>query len=149
MLERYLDLRYSGQSYELVIPFEYDIARAVERFHRTHEQRFGYNDPNEQVHVVSVRLKARGLTTQPVLETQEVTHGAKATHYSTQHTVFATASGYSTLDTPVYDRASLTPGAEIAGPAIITQYDTTTILPPGWYAQIDAVRNLIVELTEG
>ncbi len=148
VLERYLDLRYSGQSYELVIPFEHNIAQAVELFHRTHEQRFGYNDPNEQVHVVNVRLKARGLTTQPVLETQAVTHGAKATPYNTQHTVFATASGYSTFNTPIYDRATLVPGVEIAGPAIITQYDTTTILPPGWYAQIDAVRNLIVKFVE-
>ncbi len=149
VLERYLDLRYSGQSYELVIPYEHDITQAVEHFHRTHEQRFGYNDPNEQVHVVNVRLKARGLTTQPILETQAVTHGVKATPYNTQHTVFATANGYSTLDTPIYDRATLIPGVEIAGPAIITQYDTTTVLPPGWYAQIDAVRNLIVELVEG
>lgn len=149
VLERYLDLRYSGQSYELMIPFEGNIAQAVENFHRTHEQRFGYNDPNEQVHVVNVRLKARGLTTQPVLETQEITHGAKATPYNTQHTVFATASGHSTFDTPIYDRTALVPGVEIAGPAIITQYDTTTVLPPGWYAQIDTVSNLIVECIEG
>lgn len=149
VLERYLDLRYSGQSYELVIPFEHDITRAVERFHSTHEQRFGYNDPNEQVHVVNVRLKARGLTTQPVLETQEEIHGAKATPYNTQHTVFATANGYNTLDTPVYDRAALIPGVEIAGPAIITQYDTTTVLPPGWYAHIDEVKNIIAEFVEG
>ena len=149
VLERYLDLRYSGQSYELVIPFEQNIARAVELFHRTHEQRFGYNDPNEQVRVVNVRLKARGLTTQPVLETQEVIHGAKATPKNTQQTVFATASGYNTLDIPVYDRATLVPGVEIVGPAILTQYDTTTVLPPGWYAHIDAVRNLSAELVEG
>ncbi len=149
VLERYLDLRYSGQSYELVIPFENSIVKAVESFHKTHEQRFGYNDPNEQVRVVNVRLKARGLTTQPVLETQKVIHGAKATPYTMQHTVFATASGYSTFETPVYERATLVPGVEIAGPAILTQYDTTTVLPPGWYAHIDAVRNLITELVEG
>lgn len=149
VIERYLDLRYSGQSYELVIPFEDTIVRAVEHFHLLHEQRFGYNDPNEQVHVVNVRLKARGLTSQPALETREITRGAVATPYSTQHTVFATLDGHVTHEVPVYDRDALVSGVEIAGPAIITQYDTTTVLPPGWYAQIDAVHNLIAEFIEG
>ncbi len=149
VIERYLDLRYSGQSYELVIPFEGNIAKAVENFHMTHEQRFGYNDPNELVHVVNVRLKARGLTTQLALEVRETMQGAIATPYSTQGTVFADATGHVTYNVPVYDRDALIPGVEIIGPAIITQYDTTTVLPPGWHAQIDTVSNLIIEFAEG
>lgn len=149
VIERYLDLRYSGQSYELVISFEDTVAKAVEHFHLLHEQRFGYNDPNEQVYVVNVRLKARGLTNKPALETRKVTHGAVARPYDMQHTVFATSHGHITHEVPVYDRDALIPGVEIAGPAIITQYDTTTVLPPGWYAYVDAVSNIIVEFVEG
>ncbi|MBV9231961.1 MAG: hydantoinase/oxoprolinase family protein, partial [Chloroflexi bacterium] len=43
VLERYLDLRYVGQSYELIVPFPQDVAQAVNSFHVAHEQRFGYN----------------------------------------------------------------------------------------------------------
>src|SRR5207237_4572883 len=58
-VEPVLDLRYVGQSYELSVPFEGDIERAVTHFHAAHEKRFGYNDPRERVQVVNVRLKAR------------------------------------------------------------------------------------------
>ena len=148
VIERYLDLRYSGQSYELVIPFNGDTTKAIGQFHEAHEQRFGYKNSSEQVQVVNARLKARGLTTPIPLETHAITLGAVATPYSTQQAVFADGNRSSTYDVPVYDRAVLVPGTAIAGPAIITQYDTTTILPPHWYAHVDAVHNLIIEVVE-
>ncbi|HLZ58351.1 MAG TPA: hydantoinase/oxoprolinase family protein, partial [Ktedonosporobacter sp.] len=70
VIEPSLDLRYVGQSYELNIPFEGDMVDASAAFHRAHERRFGYSDPNERIQVVNVRLKARGLNTYPALERQ-------------------------------------------------------------------------------
>jgi N-methylhydantoinase A len=148
VIERLLDLRYVGQSYELIVPFEDDIVKAIAAFHALHEQRFGYSDPNERVQVVSVRLKARGLVDRPELEQQEAIHDADITPIATHSVIFAGAGGPVTHSTPVYDRTSLRPGGMLQGPAIITQYDTTTVVPPEWRVQVDAVSNLIIELAE-
>lgn len=147
MLERYLDMRYVGQSYELVVPFEGDRAAAVERFHAAHERRFGYSDPEEPVQIVNVRLKARGVDTHPVLERREVVKDAKAVPTGTQTVIFAdatSATGWRTYEAARYERANLLPGTTFNGPAIVTQYDTTTVLPPNWRAFVDAVDNLIL-----
>ena len=55
---------------------------------------------------------------------------------------------YRSYRVPVYERGSLEAGAILTGPAIITQYDTTTVLPPDWRARVDAVENLLIEQTE-
>ena len=60
VIERYLDLRYVGQSYELLVPYDGDLDEVITRFHQAHDRRFGYSDPGERVQVVNVRLKARG-----------------------------------------------------------------------------------------
>ncbi|MFL5700796.1 MAG: hydantoinase/oxoprolinase family protein, partial [Ktedonobacteraceae bacterium] len=147
-LEPALDLRYVGHSYELSVPFEGDIERAVMHFHEAHEKRFGYNDPRERVQVVNVRLKARGAATRPVLERQEGHKGATATPAESRSVVFAGPDGATTHDTAVYEREKLVPGVTIKGPAIVTQYDTTTVLPPKWQARVDAIGNLIAERVE-
>ena len=46
--------------------------------------------------------------------------------------------------TPVYERDRLDPGAVLAGPAIIEQFDATTAIPPGWHAAVDAFRNIVL-----
>jgi len=145
VIERYLDLRYVGQSYELVVPYDGDLSAAVAGFHGAHERRFGYNDPTERVQVVNVRLKARGLADRPEIERAPLEPSAQATPSEIRTVVFAGEGGAEPHQTPIFDRATLTPGAMIVGPAIITQYDTTTVLPPGWRATVDAVRNLVVE----
>ncbi len=148
VIEPFLDLRYRGQSYELTIPFEGNMVDASASFHRTHEQRFGYSDPNERVQVVNVRLKARGLNPSTALERQEVRENISAVPITMRSVVFASADGLMRENTPVYERAALHPGASFSGPAIVTQYDTTTVIPPEWNARIDAVSNLIIERVE-
>jgi N-methylhydantoinase A len=148
VIERYLDLRYVGQSYELTIPFDGDCARAAQNFHAAHERRFGYSDPNERVQVVNVRLKARGLAHSPVLQREETVAGSSAEPVMTHDVIFAGENGPVVHKVPVYERAILHAGEVLTGPAIITQYDTTTVVPPEWSVQVDAVSNLIIECTE-
>jgi len=144
VLERYLDLRYKGQSYELVIPFEGEVEQSVVSFHAAHEQRFGYNDPGEHIQVVNVRLKARGLSSHPQMERHELVK-QDATPMAHRTVIFAGSTGSMAPLAPVYDRTTLLPGMELTGPAIITQYDTTTVLPPTWQMRVDEVGNLIIE----
>jgi N-methylhydantoinase A len=146
-IERALDLRYVGQSYELIVPFADEVAGAVTAFHAVHERRFGYNNPGERVQVVNVRLKARGITTKPVLERREEMEQATITPVAVRSVIFAT-NGSAPQDTALYTRETLPAGGTFTGPAIVTQYDTTTVLPPGWLARIDAIGNIIAESTE-
>jgi N-methylhydantoinase A len=154
VIERYLDLRYVGQSYELVVPFATTIVEAIIGFHVAHETRFGYSDPGERVQVVNVRLKARGLAHPPELERLESKQDTTATSDTMRDVVFmdsqrlTISASHRTYHVPVYERAMLEPGNMLTGPAIVTQYDTTTVLPPGWQMWVDAVGNLIIEQAE-
>ncbi|RAQ98451.1 hydantoinase/oxoprolinase family protein [Thermogemmatispora tikiterensis] len=145
-IERYLDLRYVGQSYELTIPYGGDCARAAQQFHLAHERRFGYSDPNEPVQVVNVRLKARGLVEPPVLERQPLQPEAVVQPLERRQVIFAGEAGPLAHEAAIYERSALVPGVQFVGPAIVTQYDTTTVVPPGWRARVDAVGNLLIEL---
>jgi N-methylhydantoinase A len=149
VIERFLDMRYVGQSYELVIPFHGKIQQAVADFHVAHEQRFGYSDPGEAVQVVNVRLKARGVTHRPVLPAQEIHKRVTARPLMHRNVIFASPHGPRAYEVPVYERSTFVPGITLDGPAIITQYDTTTVLPPDWHTAVDTVGNLIIEHLTG
>ncbi len=148
VIERYLDLRYVGQSYELLVPYDGDLDEVITRFHEAHDRRFGYSDPGERVQVVNVRLKARGLADRPEIERFALDQTATAEPVERRPVVFSGAAGATEYDTPIYDRVKLSPGSSFSGPAIITQYDTTTVLPPGWRLTVDATRSLVVEQAE-
>uniref|UniRef100_A0A831X251 Hydantoinase/oxoprolinase family protein n=1 Tax=Thermorudis peleae TaxID=1382356 RepID=A0A831X251_9BACT len=144
-LDRFLDLRYVGQSYELTVPFQGDVAGTVAAFHRAHERRYGYADSAEPVEVVNVRLRATGLISKPALERQPEPSPWRPEPSEKRPVTFDQAGEPMTCTAALYQRDRLGPGAVIAGPAIVTQYDTTTVLPPGWDARVDAVGNLIAE----
>jgi len=145
-VERLLDLRYLGQSYELVVPYTDKVTGAVASFHTAHERRFGYHNPLEHVQVVSVRLKAHSRPTRPVLARQAGEKQAIVTPAAVQPVIFTTNSTIA-QDTAVYKREALLPGMTFKGPAIVTQYDTTTVLPPGWLAEVDAFGHIIARHT--
>ena len=173
-LQRRMDVRYVGQSYELPVPCPTDggdvLEEAVaEAFHQVHQQRFGYSDATQGVEVVNVRLKAVGYVDKPEAAQTAAAQTGEATPITHTEVVFAqdlflqtteaqpssatppTPSAVSTHDvyekTPVYKRELLTPGEQVTGPAIVVQMDATTVLPPGWQARVDAWGNLIAEQT--
>ena len=143
-IERALDLRYVGQSYELTVPFD-DGADMAGAFHRAHARRFGYSDEREPVQVVNVRVKARGRVDPPRLPSQADEKGdASAAEPRAHQVAFSGADGKPIWhDTPVYLRERLAPGAMLMGPAIVVQYDTTTVLPPGWSATVDTAGAIV------
>jgi N-methylhydantoinase A len=151
VIEHYVDMRYVGQSYELTLPFKGDIAQAAQEFHAAHERRFGYCDHGEQVQVVNVRLKSRGVSSAAVLKQRELRPKMPAQPVEKRRAVLLAATDheqFAAYELPVYERASLQPGVTLTGPAIITQYDTTTVVPPAWLLRVDAFENLIIEQEE-
>ena len=149
---RELDLRYAGQGYELRISLEYlyerrvtadTLVRVRRRFDERHAQIHGHAAQERAVEVVSYRVRVRV----EVPKYQAHYDAAQATPSppvpkSTRQVYFDASSS---LDTAIYERDGIDIGAVVKGPAIIEQFDATTVVPPGWHARVDSSRNLEIE----
>ncbi len=134
-----LDMRYSGQAYELTVsladsPTE-DSLRAD--FHAAHERAYGHALPERVVEVVNVRLQAVGLTEKPVFAAERL-HDSDGTEALIGHKT--TPDGRLAL----YERENLFPGSQLSGPALVFQLDSTVYIASGWSARVDAYRNLVL-----
>ncbi|MBM4438381.1 MAG: hydantoinase/oxoprolinase family protein, partial [Actinobacteria bacterium] len=145
---RQVDVRYVGQSYELTLgcpPLRPGLGESIaRRFHRAHRQRFGYATPAAAVEVVNVRVAAAGKSGH--LEwAREVPPAPPRRRAAAPVAQRAITFRQGALSARVYGRNGLLPGSRFAGPALVTQMDATTVVPPLWKARVDAFRNLVVE----
>jgi N-methylhydantoinase A len=138
-LERSIAVRYRGQSFELEIPWVKDPAAS---FHKAHRERYGHADAANEIEIVNVRLRAAGLTNKPQITREPKRRSGSIVKGETRLWL----SNRST-PAPVYERSSLRPGSSIDGPAIIVEYGSTTLVPPGWHLQVDVYRNLRLQQT--
>lgn len=149
-LQASLDLRYAGQGYELTVsspmpplkPADLDLMRR--RFDLQHEQAHGHKAESEPVELVSLRLVSTGLVPQaklsPVKSTGKQLEAAK----TGERKIFF-GKEHGTLSCRIYSRNLLEPAHKIAGPAVIEQMDTTTVIHPEQEAVVDSYRNMIVK----
>ncbi len=146
-----LDMRYTGQNYELQVELDDSQAQLPElsvlreKFFAAHERNYGYHNPEDPVEVVNLRVTAIGRLQGPAEAAAEAIAGV-ATEAVPEHRRPVWFDGDRPVDTPVYDRDKLLPDQELKGPAVIEQLDATTLLGPGDCCQVDAGRNLMVEL---
>ena len=148
---RSADVRYLGQSFELtptltaevVSDDSGDALRA--RFHASYRDVYGYADEAADLEVLNVRLTAIGVTRKPAVAAPPA-RSAAATAAPRERRVFLDGAPATVR---VLDRAALAPGAAIAGPAIIEQYDTTVLVPAGFTVTAERNGNLIGEATNG
>ena len=150
--ERNIEMRYVGQSYELSIPFiKKNIEEALEGmlkfFHEEHEKAYGFGAPGEPVEFVTLRLTAIGTITKPKM--RELTFkkaDSKSALRKVRKVYFAETSGF--IDCPSYNRYNLNARELIKGPAIIEEMDSTTIIHPGYKAEVDNYGNLLIMLSK-
>lgn len=141
-----LDLRYRGQGYELNVAWDpVRPSDAVAEFHRAHEQRFGFCDMRKPVEIVSLRLRmiAAAEPWTPVRHELVVGDG-RAARCDERRMFFDGKFPPS----PIYRRDLLQAGDAIEGPALITEYTSATVLPPGCRAAVDAFENLVITIGE-
>jgi len=140
--ERRLDLRYRGQSYELSVPFR---ASFREAFHQAHEKAYGYAHPGRPLEIVNVRLRLAIRTPQPRLAAYP-SRRKDARHYllKTREVWF---EGRPRL-TRFYARERLEAGAHLAGPAVILEYSSTTVVPPDYVCDVDKHLNLVLQRSD-
>lgn len=153
---RELDLRYTGQGYELRTPLDglyrdrltaAALAAARERFDERHTQIHGHAAKERPVEVVSYRVRLRV----PVPKYQAREEKAPASPRPLAEAVKGKRTvhldGKTSTEATLYERDRLDVGATISGPAIVEQFDATTFIPAGWTARVDGLRNLILQRT--
>ncbi len=145
-----LDLRYLGQTTEITVPLKgtvESISRGfgdvVERFHQLHERLYTYQVPDEPVELVNVRLRAVGTVDKPPLPPGE---GAGTTPEPAGERAVLLPDSARAQTVPVYRRDQLAPGAALAGPALIEERSSTTLVLPNMDVTVDAFENMIVTL---
>jgi N-methylhydantoinase A len=141
-----LDLRYEQQGYEVSVEIDPDLVAAggalepvYDKFHAIHERLYGVRF-HVPVELVALRVVATGATP-PVDQQAALTEGSGDLASALMETRPAYFDG-AWMDTPNYDRAKLAVGTKVEGPAIIRQYDSTTVLLPRHYAEVDPFGNL-------
>nr|MDQ2938653.1 hydantoinase/oxoprolinase family protein [Acidobacteriota bacterium] len=139
--ERALALRYKGQSFELQI--KYTSADPAASFHCAHFERYGYAQESNIVEVVSARLRSTGIV-------EKLTQNRSK---ASRKKVFAKPSGYvqaylegRKLKVAVYQRDKLSVVTKLRAPCIVTEYSSTTVIPPGATSEVDKHGNLIIQV---
>ena len=139
-----LDMRYLGQAYELNIPvgpvgrIGDDVTAA---FHRAHEMRYGYQHENKPVEIVNVRCRATGLTDKP--PNQKLVARSRTQPLLSEQTIELTFYERP-RKTSLYRRDNLRADDVFSGPAIVTEYSATTLIPPDWSTRVDNYGQLLL-----
>jgi N-methylhydantoinase A len=148
-----VDMRYYRQGYE--IPVEIDPAllagdgttMLAERFHQLHEQFYRFRMEETTCEIVNLRAIGYGAMPEPTLPEGELGAGPDASHAVVdEHEVYFQGEW---LPTKIYDRSLLHPGNRIEGPAIVTEFDSTTVVLAGYAAEVDRFLNLLIDPANG
>ena len=148
---RTADVRYFGQAFEVRVPVD-DLAGVAATFHAEHRALYGYDfatDPSQQVEWVNLRVSGIGPIQRPEIREhpQDGRFGMTWPDATpTRPVCFDPADGY--VETPVRQRGDLAPGTTVTGPVIIEEFGSTVPVHPGFEAEVDRFRNLIVTRTE-
>jgi N-methylhydantoinase A len=132
------DIRYRGQGYELNLPYTADV---LKRFHAEHKRRYGYSSPERDLEVVTVRMRGR-VASPEKLSRLKIREEQGKLRSSNQMVHFAGRR----YKTQVIPRSSIQQRRRYRGPAIITEYSATTVVPPGLSYQKDRAGNLLIEV---
>jgi N-methylhydantoinase A len=141
-IQRLVDMRYLGQWRSLTVPVgaPVDLEDAVTRFHAEHEREYNYRRDEAPVEIYRLNVRAVGVTPKPSLKAHASNRSVAPSPQTTRRVRFDEVE--EPVETPIYLRGELPAGAELDGPAIVEQLDSTTLVPPGWRAEVDEWLNI-------
>lgn len=143
LLEKYLDMRYEGQSYEIIVPFD---EHYIEGFHKLHEKTYGYRNEDKSIEIVNVRLRARGIPEKPAFpKAKRIVKDIPPDGLLGEKSV---VFEHEPLPTKIFAREKLLSGNRIVGPAIVVEYTSTIVIPPFAAAAVDAFGNLVLDIED-
>jgi N-methylhydantoinase A len=141
------DMRYHRQGYEIPVSIDPGevrkdgLADLEERFNALHEQLYGFRMPGTASEIVNLRAVGFGAVPEPELRSGTMSGPDASGAVVDEHDVVFDGES---VRTKIYDRAKLEPGAAIAGPAIVTEFDSTTVVLPGHEARVDTNYNILI-----
>ncbi len=139
---RQMDIRYFGQSYEIIVPYV-GLTKTVESFHDRHRDIYGYSSDKETVEIINLRITAIGkmgklspksFSVKDKIPLRGALIGKRNVYFDNRGWV----------ETNVFRREGLNAGNEIPGPAVIEQYDSTVLVPPDWKVDVDRFLHLML-----
>ncbi|MBM3679714.1 MAG: hydantoinase/oxoprolinase family protein, partial [Actinobacteria bacterium] len=141
------DMRYHGQGYEIPVSLdaaEVDaagLAALDERFNALHEQLYGFRMHHTRSEIVNLRAIGFGSVPKVDLPKGKKKNGDAAAAVIEEHEIVFEGGRHATK---IYDRGRLTPGMSFEGPAIVTEFDSTTVVLPGYVASVDEAFNILI-----
>jgi N-methylhydantoinase A len=141
------DMRYHRQGYEIPVALEPSEVRSggladlEERFNALHEQLYGFRMPGTASEIVNLRAVGYGAVPKPELPSGDLGSPDASAAVVDEHEVVFDGER---VPTKIYDRSKLEPGALLSGPAIVTEFDSTTVVLPGYRAEVDANFNILI-----
>jgi N-methylhydantoinase A len=141
------EVKYIGQMTTLPIEIADPVSaetldRMAEDFAAAHEQSYGYRSPKERLQIVAVKVLGQGLPSQPRVPDRVVPDREHPRAGSARRAYFGPEHGW--IETPLLSRADIGT-APRRGPAIIEEYDSTTVVRPGWTLRRDGWNNIVME----
>ncbi len=153
IVQRIVEARYLGQGYELRVDVasgtidEPWIAQLASDFHDIHEREYSRRFEESDIEIPNIRV--RGIGVMPALSTPEVEAGGESADAALRYegeAWFLVEGALEQVATRYYDREALKAGNRLDGPAIVNQYDTTTVIPPGVGGTVDRYGNIVIEV---
>jgi N-methylhydantoinase A len=148
-----LDMRYVGQNFELSVPLGSmqgsrmpalgTVDKLRDRFFLAHDQFYGFHNEHDPVEIINVRLTASAASAKLAKPKKVTANASRPKPMGSRPVWFAYPHS---IGTPIYDRAMLAPGHRMVGPAIVEQFDSTTVLRPGDRLTVDRAGNLLIEV---
>lgn len=132
------DIRYRGQGYEINVPYRSDM---LENFHAEHKKRYGYSSPEREIEIVTLRTRGR-IPPPEKLKAMKAENPSAGLRQAFTQVWFDGKS----RKTQIFPRTLLKAGKRYPGPAIVTEYSATTVIPPGLSFQAEKAGNLLVEV---
>jgi N-methylhydantoinase A/oxoprolinase/acetone carboxylase beta subunit len=114
-------------------------------FHDIHEREYSRRFEESDIEIPNIRVRGIGLM--PELRTPELDAGGESSEGALRNEAdawFRVGGELRPVATRFYDRAALSAGNVVTGPAIVNQYDSTTVVPPGLVAQVDRFGNIVI-----
>lgn len=143
---RQLDMRYAGQGYELAVDVPeggVSLGDADAAFHAAHQRAFGFATPDEPTEIVNVRVGSIGRIKNPKIGSGPAETDWEAAAKGSRLAYFPESGGF--FETSVFERTGLGEGAVVAGPALLEEFDSTTVIAPGYQARVGVSGIVLIE----
>jgi N-methylhydantoinase A len=140
---RTVDLRYRGQGYELNVAFTKNLLRD---FKQEHRRRYGYAHEGREIELVTLRVRAVLKSATSLFGANPLVRPGRAKLSSVSRPRSPVLFDGKRIPTTLYSRDELRPRRKYSGPAIVTEYSATTVIPPGRRFHPDDASNLVVSI---